>query len=118
MDIVKIDKNSIFEKTFQQLSIILKEADLPKLNYENISIRCSRILDNAALITVESICLTSTSNSMLNCSCDQLRAATKYQVTLITNKSGWISRELKMEDQYTGISFLSITLFEIGYIFK
>ena len=105
MDIVKIDKNSTFEKTFQQLSIILKEADLPKLNYENISIRCSRILDNAALITVESICLTSTSNSMLNCSCDKLKTATKYNISLFTNKNRWVSRELVMDDQYTGSNY-------------
>ena len=113
-----MDNNSTFQKTSQQLSIILKEDNLPKLNYENISIRCSPILDDSTLITVERTCLTLTSNSILNCSCDQLRAATKYQVTLITKKTGWISREFKMEDQYTGISFLSITLFFNFYCLK
>ena len=93
-----------FQKTFQQLELTIAEKDLPKPNYDNITIICAPYNDST-LNTAQSIC--SNKSNILTCTCDQLRAATKYNISLFTNKMKWKSRELVMHNQYTGINILN-----------
>ena len=78
------------------------------MSYDDISIKCTPIKNKSNDI-VESNCLKLNSSvedyNSIACKCDNLTAATKYEVRFITKKKGWPSRELRIqEDQYTSKS--------------
>ena len=95
---MNIAASPIFEKKYNELSIALKE--LPRKNYENISIECSPV--DANLNKVEGACSNSSDmEHKLNCTCGKLRAATKYRVSLLTIKNEWNSSKKEVSTEYT-----------------
>ena len=95
---MNIDASPIFKKTYNELSIALKE--LPRKNYGSISIECSPIDTN--LDKVEAVCSNSSDmEHKLNCTCGKLRAATKYRVSLLTKKNEWNPSKKEVSNEYT-----------------
>ena len=89
--------NTKFENGLHFLSFNISEENLPRKNYDNITIECRKNNQSRQVHTNKCKEI----QTGLQCICDSLEMATKYEVNISTNKENWTPQKIKMPDQFT-----------------